>query len=270
MKTSTLPFLSAAFALASTAVLTAQTIQFSSADPTPTNAAGASGLYRIIENSVSPNSPYRDDSYSLAGFNVTVGSGTGAGMALVGQNFLALCVNIGYAGPDSSTYAYSTDGTGLGYIPENGARDYWATDAPAKLTAIRNILAVYGTPLGGMDQNLSEFQEWTVALTLVLNEIVADFGTTDFGSLSAGDLQAYQASLDPAGTDPLPASILQKYQLALGQINNNRGNEIVLHTATIPGSAVQDVVFFAIPEPSAALLAGAAALLGVVRRRRAH
>jgi len=264
MKTFTLPFLSAAFALASMAGLSAQTIAFSSFDPTPTNVAGASGLYRIIENSVSPNSPYSDDSYSLSGFNVTVGSGTGAGQALVGQDFLALCVNIGYAGPDASTYAYSTDGTGLSYVPENGARDYWATDASAKLTAIRNILAVYGTPLGGMNQNLGEFQEWTVALTLVLNEVVADFGTANFGSLSEGDLQAYQAG----GTTALPASILLKYQSALAEINNGRGNEIVLHTATIGGSAVQDVVFFAIPEPSAAMLVGAAALLGTLRRRR--
>lgn len=277
MKTFSLPSLISALVFASAGGLVAQTFQFSSVSDTPILYAGAPGNYSVTENAVSAALPepsgtaVTNNLFSFNAFNVRVVSGTGDAAALDGQDFLAFCVNLGYPGPATGVeFGYGTDASGFGYVPtgSNGA-DYWGVQRIEKFNAIKDVMKAFGAPLAGGDQNSAGYQEWIMALTLGLNEIVADFGTADFGRLDAGDLQVSLTSTDP---DQIAtwANIQSNLAQIFAEAGSGNGADFTLFTASIADTQYQDLVMIPVPEPSAALLTGAALLFGVIRRRRDH
>lgn len=234
-------------------------INFSAVSDTPTTHTGGANIFRSTELGVN------NDTLSFNAFNVTVGSGTGAAEGLVGQSFLALCINLRYESPAANLdYVYSNGSELLSYNP-TGSGDFWNNAREAKYTAINNVIAALGSNLVAMDQSGPEFQEWMVAMSFALSEIIADYdGTVGSLSLTAGNNQFSYIS----NGQPVDGSIYSKYQQAIGYISTAAAPGSSLRLATIDNSVNQDVILIPVPEPSMVSLAGLMGALGLLRRRR--
>jgi len=233
-------------------------INFNAVTDTPTTFTGGTGIYRAVELGV------ENDTLSYNGFNVTVGSGTGAAASLAGQSFLALCINLRYESPAAGQdYTYSTDSSLLSYNPD-GNGDFWDDNASGKYTAISNMVAQMSPILVGLDQSQAEFQEWMVAMSFALSEIIADYnGSVNSLNLEDGRNQFYyqnDVSIDGA--------VYAKYQQAIGYIGTAAPEGFVLQTASINNTTNQDVILIPVPEPSVISLAGILGAFGLLRRRR--
>ena len=256
MKTKLVPFFSAI--LLSSLAHGQDLINFSVVDETPINFAGGANIYRSEELGVIR------DGLTFNAFNVTVGSGTGAAASLVGQSYLALCINLRYEAPAADLdYTYVTDGASLNY--EAGSGDFWDANRAAKYTAVSNVIAALGSDLVSMNQGEAEFQEWMVAMSFALSEIIADYdGTVGSLSLASGDNQ-FRNVLDDS---PISGSLLAKYQQAIGHISTPADPAFVLQAAVINNTTNQDVILIPVPEPSVISLAGILGAFGLLRRRR--
>ena len=251
-------------AVCSTGGLNAQNvIAFDTVTATPTDLAGYVNDFNVVLGGTTVTNA------NYPGFNVHVGSGTGTGAALVGQSYLALCVNISYPdpisnlpynlAPDASVLSYDIDGAGGSF------GDSWATaNAANKYAAIRDIVATFGGTLTGLDQSSLEFQQRVVAMTFAFAEIVVDYDNT-VGSLGIATGNARFFEQDGS---PISSAVATYYQQALDAIGNGSGNSYTLYAAGIPEFSNQDVILIPIPEPSGIVLLGAAGLLVLGRRRR--
>ena len=256
MKTKLVPLFSAI--LFSSLAQGQDLINFSVVDGTPINHAGGANIYRSEELGVIR------DGLTFNAFNVTVGSGSGAAESLVGQSYLALCINLRYEGPAADLdYTYVTDSASLNY--EAGSGDFWDANRAAKYTAVSIVIAALGSDLVSMNQAGADFQEWMVAMSFALSEIIADYdGTTDSLSLAAGNNQ-FRNVLDDS---PISGSLFAKYQQAIGHISTEADPGFTLQTAIINNTTNQDVILIPVPEPTVVSLAGILGALGLFRRRR--
>lgn len=252
-------FRMALIALASVGSLEAQSITFGSVSPTATNYSGDLGDYQTTLGGVI-------NDFTYPAFNVTVTDGSGGGELLIGQNFLAICVNISYPGLNTGTFNLSTDGSTLSYdIDGDGAvyGDSWAVSRTAKFNAIRDIIAVYGADLvalAGVDDE--QFQFRVTALNFALAEIYID-GVASVDPLTTGNVQFR----DSLGSD-LSGAVLDYFNEYMAVAGTGEGAGYTLYAAGVTGYANQDVILIPVPEPGAAMLAGAAGVLGLMRRRR--
>ena len=254
MKTKLVPLFSAL--LLSSLAHAQDLINFSVVDSTPFTSFG---VYRSNEAGVVR------DNLTFDAFNVTVGSATGAAESLVGQSYLALCINLRYEAPAAGLdYTYVTDSTAMSY--EAGSGDFWDANRAAKYTAVSNVIAALGSDLVAMNQaGDPQFEEWMIAINFALSEIIADYdGTVDSLSLAAGNNQFSNAFDD----SPISGSLSDKYLQAISHISTQADPAFVLQAAVINNSTNQDVILIPVPEPSVISLAGILGAFGLLRRRR--
>lgn len=245
-------------ALACAAPLKAQdTITFGSVTPT----ASTLGEYDITLGGVS----FSDDNDPANGltfpaYNVSVTSGTGAGASLVGQNFLAICVNLHYPGLSPAEMNLSTDGSTLSYAIA-GNPNVWDDFRLQKYNAMIDIIAAFGGGLVGMPQN-DDFQNRITALNFALAEISVDgIATTD--PLTTGNAQFRNR-----GGSELADDVLGYFNDYLAAIGAGESGGYLLYAAGVTGETNQDVILIPVPEPTVSLLAGIAGLAVFARRRR--
>lgn len=260
------PFVCATLlALTGIVPLSAQSITFGpgSISPTPTGISGFLNQYQsYIGGSTAP--------LSYPAFDVTVTGGADGGELLIGQSFLAICVNVSYEGLSAGDFALSTDGSSISYDIDGAGGAFgesWANPVSntVKYNAMRDIMALHGSHLVSLDRNSAEFQYRITALNFLFAEIGVD-GIADVDPLSTGEIR-FSAGVDPAYADDF-AAVVDYYNEYLGAIGSVEDNDYVLYAAGVTGFENQDVILIPVPEPTVAVLAGAAGLVGLVRRRR--
>lgn len=227
--------------------------------------------YTVVEGAASAP-PGLSAPYNLgSAFTLTVGAGTGAAAALVGQQFLGFCVNFGFGDPDAGVgYTLSTNGNDLSYDPDdvgNPVPDLWAVNRTAKYDAIRDVISAYGAGIASLDQNTADFQQRALGLSMALWEITADYDPiAGLGSLSlvGGDYQLYDINGIALTNTDASYGYFQQYILSAG---TGVGAGSTLYGAGTADRNYQDVILVPVPEPATTLLGGLA-LLGFMRRKR--
>jgi hypothetical protein len=247
-------------ALTCAAPLQAQdTITFGFVSQTPWSVG--LGEYDVTLGGVS----YSDDNdpqngLTFPAYNVTVTSGTGVGATLIGQNFLAICVNLHYPGLSPAEMDLSADGSSLSYaIPGNP--NVWDAFRVQKYNAIIDIVAAFGSGLAAMPQD-DDFQNRITALNFALTEIAVD-GIAETDPLTNGNAQFRYR-----GGSELDGDVLGYFNDYMAAIGSGESGGYLLYAAGVTGETNQDVILIPVPEPTVALLGGMAGLAMLSRRRR--
>lgn len=237
------------------------TVEFGFVTETQTGTSGFLGQYQaVIGGSSTP--------LTYPAYNVTVVGGANGGELLLGQSFLAICVNVSYPGLVAGEYGLSTNGDSITYDIDGAGSTFgesWDTNQTSKYNAMRDIIATHGSALVSLaTTDQTQFQYRITALNFVLAEIGVD-GIADVNPLTNGNMQFYSGG---TAYDADFAAVQGYYNEYLAAIGNGEGAGYTLYSAGTDSFSAQDVILLPIPEPGAPLLAGAAAMLGFLRRRR--
>ncbi len=194
-------------------------------------------------------------------FSFGVSAGDGIGAPLVGGSYVGFCVNLFNSDPTTgNSLAIDTSGDVLSY-EVGGSGDYWATGTSTKFMAIKNVLYANKDFFSTTDSNTQVYADMAAAFAILTNEIVIDYD----GTLGSIDYAAGNNSVTDSAGDPIAGNVLAYYNTMLGQLGTDSSG-FNLYAAGTTG-ITQDMVFFAIPEPSSMGLVSLAGLL-VLRRRR--
>jgi len=237
----------------------AQTGTISFDDPVePTNSNYVSYLF---------NNAGDTETRAYKPFNLTVDHGSGDAANLVGQNFLGFCVNPVFTTPgDGALFNYDTTGDVLSYDLDGigAGPDYWNVDTYIKFSALKDIFATYVNVLATLDPSSEAAASLNTAIGFAVNEIVMDYdGTAASLNLSLGNSLVLNTDLSQ-----ISGSALSAYETVAASIGTGVGKDFTLHAAGEGTNLGQDVVFFAVPEPSGAVLIMVAGIGLMFRRRR--
>lgn len=201
-------------------------------------------------------------------FSFGVTAGTGSGASLVGGNYLGFCVNLFLPDPTTGdNMAVDSTGGVLSYS-FNGSSDVWKADTAIKYDALKDVLFAYEPLFTSTSRSSQQFYDMTAAFSVLTNEIVIDYD----GTLGSIDLSSGNNTVTDSSGDPISGNVVAYYNAMYGQIGNGKGSGFQLYSAAWPDSDAtagpQDMVFFAIPEPSVLSLTPMAALMLLRRRRK--
>lgn len=249
-----LPILSTALLLVAGSV-SAQTGMISFDDPVePTNSYYQSYAF---------NHAGDIETHAYKPFTVVVDYGTGAASSLVGETYLAFCVNPVYTTPGAGTsFNYATNASVLSY-DINGV-DYWSINATAKYDALKDIFATYANQLLTLDPASQESAYLNTAIGLAISEIVMDYD----GTFASFNLNSGNSIVTNPDFTAISGAVLDYYSGITSVVGSGVGKGFTLHAAGENTHNSQDLVFFNVPEPGSAFLLLTAGLGLIFRRRR--
>lgn len=216
----------------------AQTIQFNVTG----NYSGAPSYYWVQGWSAA--------SYQSITFSLTATSGTGTANPLVGQSFLAFCVNSIYPDPSNSTVLnFSTDGSTLSYYVGGsppvggGPTNAWAVNTTLKYNALKDIFYTYAGQLNTLSKTSTAYHDLVAGINLAISEIVLDYdGTSASLDLTSGDAKTYASPPN----NPIPSSAALTYFNTIKNsiAGSGVGAGFTLYSAGLTGEDDQDIIFF--------------------------
>lgn len=201
-------------------------------------------------------------------FSFGVSSGTGAGASLVGGYYMGFCVNTFLTDPANGDVMLVDDtGDALSYSV-NGSADVWNIGTSLKYAAIKDVLYAYEPLFSSTATTSQAFLDMSAAFSILSSELAIDYD----GTLGSIDPTSGNNLVTDAFGNPISGAVATYYSSMLAEVGTGNGAGFQLHSAGWPGSdpaaGTQDMVFFAIPEPTVLSLAPLAGILALRRRRK--
>lgn len=211
--------------------------------------------------------------YGADHFNdpTTVTGGTGIGASLIGSSFIWVCLDDTSTSPDNASFTFNVGtteaalGTGIwnGTITNMDHRN-------AILTGVKNMFYNYEfdiiADISGDGNNNTPGTAFQVATWYLTQGYINNVWNGTLDNTAINNLLTWNG-----GGNYLQASAnswIEDMLLSATDGTAATGREMYLASSTDPGSPVQGVALFTVPEPGSALLIAACGFLILLRRRR--
>jgi hypothetical protein len=211
--------------------------------------------------------------YGADHFNdpTTVTGGTGLGASLIGSSFIWTCLDDTSTSPDNASFTFNVGtteaalGTGIwnSTISNVDHRN-------AILSGVKNMFYNFEfdiiTDISGEGNNNTPGTAFQVATWYLTQGYINNIWNGTLDNTAINNLLAWDG-----GGNYLPASTNSWVEDLLVSSTNGTaaaGREMYLASSTDPGSPLQGVALFTVPEPGSALLIASCGFLFLLRRRR--